>query len=110
MSTIEKVLQFAAKDPTAFARGVAIGGEFNSLIDESRIALTEPGIAWLSLENENACLRNERAVAREEIGKLELEKHGLMLRLVDAAEREEMLRLEIATLRRWLSDKTEAGA
>jgi len=110
MSTLEKVLQFAKKDPAAFAHGVAIGDTFNASIDESRIALTEPGIAWLSLENENACLRNELAVAREEIAKLEREKRSAIDLLAQRTADLGVAKVEIATLERWLQDKTEAGA
>jgi len=74
------------------------------------VEITPAGLAWLSLENENACLRNELAVVREHADRLELEKHNLNLRLAEAVEANAIDGLELRLLRRWLADKAKAGA
>lgn len=49
--------------------------------DLDSFAVTEAGVEWLDRDNEIACLRNELAVAREEISRLAAEKVSLMARL-----------------------------
>jgi len=70
-----------------------------------RIDITDAGLVWLDQDNEIACLRNELAVAREEIVHLGMEKDAAHLLLAERTEDLLVARLELATIRRWIADK-----